>query len=196
MQYHYDYQAQYERELAEWDRHRSGIVNPLTICTIVGGIIGYAIQKFEFAGDFLSVLFELFCGTAMLFLGIAVFEISQQMHGHTYRRIAKPLEILSFELALEEWRLAKGATEADAKSYFAGKINRVYAENATFNASINAMRSERLFRANRMLIVAAAFSFFLLPLVAFQSMSSTAKPVKVEIVGNPSELTSSMESSK
>ncbi len=181
----YDYKAAYDWELSDWDRHRSSVTTPLASVSILGGVIAFAIQKFEFANEPATWVLIAVALLAIVALGTTVYQLVRLTHGHTYKRIPKPDELLRLHRELIAWHKAQGNTEADAEAAFERQLTDRYAAAAAHNIGVNHRRSERLYRANRALIVAIAPTFLLLPIVAWNAAHAKPPPTRVEIV-NPS----------
>ena len=144
-----DYKSAYEWELSDWDRQRASVSTPLAITTLLGGLIGFALQQFEFLSDWLTWLFCVVAGLAMSSIGVAVYYMVKLIHGHTYKRIPRPQDLLAHYEELLQWHRDHAIDIAQAEESFDRHLTRTYAAAATHNLNVNARRSGRLFLTNR-----------------------------------------------
>lgn len=181
-----DFKQSYDAELADWERHRSAATTPIGFATLIGGVFGFAVQKFDYHSDGPTIAFIALAAVVVVALAVAGYELVKQINGHSYKRMPTPEALLQHLSVVRAAYLSAGRTESEADLAVDAQLAESYAKAATVNMAVNLDRSEHLFRANRALVYGALAAFLCLPLLAWNSHLAKTKPVQVEVVNLPS----------
>jgi hypothetical protein len=170
----------YDQEKTQRESLRGAIGQPVALLSIVTTLLASMFQKFQMQCSLATALFVLVFLFACIAGAVAVTNLVRAYHGHTYKGVGSAEEIRTTRLALYEWYIGQGKSEADAEKDLLHQLDEQFSIAATHNAKVNERRSELLYLANRYIILGgagAAFAF--VPFLWNQLTVTPVTPVQI-----------------
>lgn len=152
------YREMYLFELQHREVINSGLGTAIGVAALIGGALAYLIRgQLHFESSFWDYCYFIVLGLAVIFFGLAVYNLGRAWFGRVYAYIAPPLE-------WEEWRLEQmwyhGANPEDEpglEERLQAAIIRQVAAVTTENRTSNRIKSQYAFRGRQCLLVTVAW---------------------------------------
>lgn len=146
----------YDQERAQRESLRDAIGQPVALLSIVATLLATMFQKYQMQCSVATAVFVPAFLVACIMGAVAVTSLVRAYHGHVYKGMRSAAEIRSTHIALSEWYVSNGKSEADAEKDLLYQLDEQYSIAAAHNAQVNERRSELLYLANRFIILGGA----------------------------------------
>lgn len=179
------YKESYSSELELQEKLNGAISPPLTVITILGGILAFFVHNYTFDQSCGSLWFLIPAALFALALGVAVYAILRATTGYSYHRISAGPELRDWYDALLKHYAARPDAQKLADAAFTRALTDRYLEATKVNALNNLSKSAYLMLANRALAWAAALAMLASIPYFMRFYQLPAPPTRVEIINLP-----------
>lgn len=170
----------YDFELSLREKLIGAVSTPLTVITLLGGVLVFLVQHYTPSWDAIALLFGVGLCAFATSVGIAVYSILRTTSGYRYECVAAGDELKKWYDSLLHY-YKNDEVLADA-AFDSGVIKR-YVQATSVNAKNNQSKVAHLAVANRAIACAVAFAIITAVPYFVSFYTKPEKPLRVEIVG-------------
>ncbi|HEX7517391.1 MAG TPA: hypothetical protein VF345_08910 [Chthoniobacterales bacterium] len=180
------YKESYSSELDLKEKLNTAISPPLTVITVLGGVLAFFAHNYTFEQNCVSIWFLISATLFALTLGFAIYCILQATTGYAYQRISAGPELREWHNTLLKHYEGRPNAQTLADAEFTRGLTDRYLEATKVNAKNNLSKSAHLMLANRALACAAALAMLASVPYFIHFYQARTPPTRVEIINLPS----------